>query len=80
MVRTREVFEPILMTSFPLSEATEVFMLPQKWRKGRDIPVRMTVLIEFPATADLRAAKVETRTVVPPAPPVVLCVNYNVKI
>ena len=39
----------------------------------------MTVLLEFPVTADLRSAKVETRTVGPPAPPVVLCANYNVK-
>lgn len=46
------------------------------FRKRDDyIPVRMTVLTEFPVTADLRADRVDTRTVGPPAPPVVLCVD-----
>ena len=49
----------------------------QEERKDRDIPVRMTILLEFPVTADLRAARVETRTVDPLAPPVVLCANYK---
>jgi hypothetical protein len=41
-------------------------------KNDRDILVRITVLAEFPATADFRAARVETRTVGPPFPPVVL--------
>jgi len=57
-----------------------MFVALRKERKGRDIPVRMTVLLVFPATADLRAARVETRTVGPLAPPVVLHANYNVKL
>lgn len=57
-----------------------MFVLPQKERSARDIPVKMTVFLEFPATADLRPAKVETRTVDPPAPPVVLYAKCNMKI
>lgn len=75
MARTRVVFEPTIMVSGPEREATEVFVPPLRKKKGRYAPVRMTVLRAFPATADLRAANVETRTVDPPAPPVVLCAN-----
>ena len=39
--------------------------------------MRITVLGEFPETADLSAAKVDTRMVDPPAPPVVLWTIYN---
>lgn len=64
--------------SFPWRDAIEVFVPPPQKKGGRYIPVRITVLIEFPATADLRAAKVETRTVDPPDPPVVLYADYGV--
>jgi len=60
VARTREVFEPIRITSFPLREAVDMFVLLHNERIGRDIPVRTTILFEFPATADLRAARVET--------------------
>ena len=73
MTRTREVFEPTRTTSFPVRDSTEGFIdVPQKEENDRDILVRITVLAEFPATADFRAARVETRTVGPPFPPVVL--------
>ena len=71
------VFGPISITSFPLRDAIEVFVPHPQKNGGRYIPVRITVLIEFPATADLRAAKVETRTVDPPVPPVVLYVDCD---
>jgi len=63
----------MLTQSFPVREAIEAFV-PQEGRNPNDINilVRMTVFVEFPATADLRAFKVETRVVGPPAPPVVL--------
>ena len=40
----------------------------------------MTVFSEFPSSADLRSSRVDTRTVEPLTPPVVLCPNHNVKI
>jgi len=72
------VFGPMSMTSFPPRDAVQVFVLPPKKKGGRYTPVRITVLMESPVTASLRAAKVETRTVDPPVPPVVLCADYGV--
>lgn len=50
----------------------------ERRKNNIDILVRITVLGELPATADLRAAKVETRVVGPLVPPVVLWTKYAV--
>jgi hypothetical protein len=73
------VFEPTRTSSFPVRDATKVFVhVPHEEENYKDIPVMITVLAEFPATADLRAASVDTRTVGPPLPPVVLRADHAV--
>jgi hypothetical protein len=60
------------MTVLPLREADGTALEYIFIESRYDIPVKITIFGEFPETADVSAESVDTRVVVPPAPPVVL--------